>query len=73
MRVRMLYFHPKITLTSSISPSAVSLDVEMRFDRRVGSWMESGPQKVCVTRGMAAAIRDELPGRSEAMAMVSLM
>ena len=59
MRVRVLYVHPKITLISSIEPSAVSLYVEMGFDRGVGSWVESGLQKVCIARGVAAAIRDE--------------
>ena len=73
MRLRVLYLHPRITLTSSMAPSAVILEVEMGFDRGVGSWVESGRQKVCITSGMTAAIRDELPERYGVMAMVALM
>ena len=73
MRLQVSYFHPMITLTSSMTPSAVSLGVEMVFDQGVGSWLESGRQKVWIASGMAAAIRDVLPGKSRAMAMVSSM
>ena len=69
----MSYFHPRITLTSSMASTAVSLEVETVYDHGVGSWVESGRQKVWIASGMAAAMRDALPGRSGAMAMVSSM
>ena len=73
MRLRVLYVHPRITFTSSMAPSAVSLEVEMGFEQGVGSWVESGRHKVWIASGMAAAMRDELPGRSGAISMVSSM
>ena len=69
----MLYVHPRITLISSMAPSAVSLEVEMGFERGVGSWVEIWQQKVCIDSGMAAVMCDELPRRSGAMAMVLSM
>ena len=40
MRQQVSYFHPRITLTSSMALPAVSLEVEMVCDYVVGSWLE---------------------------------
>ena len=70
---KVLYFQPIILFSSSITPYAVNLDVEMVCARGMGSCLDMVQQMVWMARGVAMDMRDTLPGRSGSISIVSSM
>ena len=73
MRQPVSYFQPMITFTSSMDPSAMSLDLEVVCAQGMDSWMERGQQKVWIARGVTMGMREALPGKPGVMVIVSSM